>query len=99
MLISVVLPHHLRTLSGVGAELQLEVEPPVTQRAVIDAIEERFPMLCGTIRDRTSGQRRPLLRFFACQQDISLDPPDTELPDAVVNGTEPFLIIGSVAGG
>jgi len=99
VLISVVLPHHLRTLSGVGAELQLEVEPPVTQRAVIDAIEERFPMLCGTIRDRTSGQRRPLLRFFACQQDISLDPPDTELPDAVVNGTEPFLIIGSVAGG
>jgi molybdopterin synthase sulfur carrier subunit len=99
MTIRVVLPQHLRTLASVGSEVQLEVEGPVTQRSVLDALEARYPMLCGTIRDHVTRQRRPFLRFFACEEDLSHDPPDTLLPDAVVTGKEPFLIIGAIAGG
>jgi hypothetical protein len=99
-MIRVVLPAHLRNLARVdGREVQLEVSGPVTQRAVIDAIEARYPVLRGTIRDHGSDRRRPLVRFFACEQDLSHDPPDTPLPDAVVSGTEPFLIVGAMAGG
>jgi sulfur-carrier protein len=99
MMIRVVLPQHLRTLASVGSELQLEVEGPVTQRSVLDALEARYPMLCGTIRDHVTKQRRPFLRFFACEEDLSHEPPDTPLPEAVVSGKEPFLIIGAIAGG
>jgi sulfur-carrier protein len=99
MTIRVVLPQHLRTLASVGSEVQLEVEGPVTQRSVLDALEARYPMLCGTIRDHVTRQRRPFLRFFACEEDLSHEPPDTPLPDAVVSGKEPFLIIGAIAGG
>jgi hypothetical protein len=99
MMIRVVLPQHLRTLASVGSEVQLEVEGQATQRSVLDALEARYPMLCGTIRDHVTKQRRPFLRFFACEEDLSHDPPDTPLPDAVVNGKEPFLIIGAIAGG
>ena len=98
-MIRVVLPHHLRKLARVDAEVQLEVAGPVTQRSVLDALEAEYPMLCGTIREHGTGRRRPLLRFFACQQDISLEAPDDPLPEPVVAGTEPFLIVGSVAGG
>jgi hypothetical protein len=98
-MIRVVLPHHLRTLSGVSGEVQLAVEGPVTQRSVLDALEARYPMLRGTIRDHATGRRRPFLRFFACKQDLSLEPPDAPLPDAVATGTEPFHIIGAIAGG
>lgn len=98
-MIRVVLPHHLRRLAGVGAEVQLELNGPATPRAVLDALEARYPMLCGTIRDHDTGRRRPLLRFFACEEDISHDSPDDPLPDAVASGAEPFLIVGSVAGG
>lgn len=98
-MIRVVIPAHLRTLARVEGEISLEVKGPVTQRAVLDALEEHFPMLCGTIRDHVTKKRRPFLRFYACQEDISLEAPDTLLPEAVVNAKEPFLIIGSVAGG
>jgi sulfur-carrier protein len=98
-MIRVVLPHHLRKLAGVNAEVQLEVEGPVTQRSVLDGLETRYPMLRGTIRDHVTAQRRPLLRFFACEQDISHESPDSPLPDAVASGAEPLLIIGAVAGG
>ena len=99
MMIRVVLPQHLRTLASVGSEVQLEVEGPVTQRSVLDALEARYPMLRGTIRDHVTKQRRPFLRFFACEEDLSHDPPDTPLPEAVLSGKEPFLIIGAIAGG
>ncbi len=99
MMIRVVLPPHLRTLAKVGFELTLDVSPPVTQRSVLDAVEARYPMLCGTIRDQTTKQRRPFLRFFACEEDLSHEPPDKPLPDAVVSGKEPLLIIGAIAGG
>jgi sulfur-carrier protein len=99
MMIRVVLPQHLRTLASVGSEVQLEVEGQVTQRSVLDTLEARYPMLCGTIRDHVTKQRRPFLRFFACEKDLSHDAPDTPLPDAVVSGKEPFLIIGAIAGG
>lgn len=99
MMIRVVLPQHLRTLASVGSEVQLEVEGQVTQRSVLDTLEARYPMLCGTIRDHVTKQRRPFLRFFACEEDLSHDAPDTPLPDAVVSGKEPFLIIGAIAGG
>jgi molybdopterin synthase sulfur carrier subunit len=99
MTIRVVLPQHLRTLASVGSELQLEIEGQATQRSVLDALEARYPMLCGTIRDHVTKQRRPFLRFFACEEDLSHDPPDTPLPEAVVSGKEPFLIIGAIAGG
>ncbi len=98
-MIRVILPHHLRTLARVGAEVTLEVEGPVTQRSVLDALEACYPMLAGTIRDHVTQQRRPFLRFFACEQDLSLEPPDAPLPDAVASGAEPFFIIGAIAGG
>ncbi len=98
-MIRVVLPFHLRTLARVGGEVKLDVEGPVTQRSVLDALEVRYPMLRGTIRDQVTQQRRPFLRFFACQQDLSLEPPDALLPDAVATGAEPFLVVGAIAGG
>ncbi len=98
-MIRVVLPQHLRTLAKVGSELELEVEGRVTQRSVLDALEAQYPVLRGTIRDHVTQQRRPFLRFFACEEDLSHDSPDAPLPDAVVSGKEPFLIIGAIAGG
>jgi hypothetical protein len=98
-MIRVILPYHLRTLARVGSEVQLEVEAPVTQRSVLDALEARFPMLRGTIRDHGSSQRRPMLRFFACGADLSHEPPDAALPEAVTSGAEPFWIVGAIAGG
>jgi len=98
-MIRVVLPYHLRTLARVEGEVELEVEGPVTQRSVLDALEARYPVLRGTIRDHVTYRRRAFLRFFACEQDLSLDPPDTPLPDEVVAGREPFMVIGSIAGG
>jgi len=97
--IRVILPQHLRTLAQVGAEVQLEVGAPVTLRSVLDAIEARYPMLRGTIRDQVTGQRRPFLRFFACEEDLSHEPPHVLLPDVVASGKEPLLIIGAIAGG
>ena len=98
-MIRVVLPTHLRTLARVGGEVTLEVEGPATQRSVLDALEARYPMLRGTIRDQVSGQRRPFVRFFACEQDLSHESPDAPLPDAVAAGKEPFLVVGAIAGG
>ena len=98
-MIRVELPQHLRTLARVGAEVQIEVEGVVTIRSVLDALEARYPMLQGTIRDHVTLQRRPFLRFFACQEDLSHESPDTPLPDAIVSGKEPLLIIGAIAGG
>jgi hypothetical protein len=97
--IRVRLPQHLRTLAGVGAEIHLDVTEPVTQRAVIDAIEAAYPMLGGTIRDRSTDRRRPFVRLFACEEDLSNEHPDAPLPEAVVDGREPYLIIGAMAGG
>ena len=97
--VTVILPAHLRTLAKVSADLQLEVSGPVTQRSVLDALEARYPVLCGTIRDHATQQRRPFLRFFACQEDLSHEAPDTLLPEAVASGKEPFWIIGAIAGG
>lgn len=98
-MIRVELPHHLRTLAHVAAEIEVPVEGQVTQCSVLDALEAAYPMLCGTIRDPITQQRRPFLRFFACTQDLSHESPDTPLPDAVVLGNEPFLIMGALAGG
>jgi hypothetical protein len=98
-MIRVVLPAHLRTLARVGGEVELDVEGPITPRTVLDALEARYPMLRGTIRDHVTQERRPFLRFFACAQDISLDAPDTPLPIEVTTGDEPFVIIGAIAGG
>ena len=98
-MIRVELPGHLRTLAGVAGEVVLEVSEPVTQRTVLDALEARYPMLRGTIRDQGTKERRAFLRFFACEEDLSLAGPDALLPDAVVAGREPFLVIGAVAGG
>jgi molybdopterin converting factor small subunit len=98
-MIRVVLPAHLRLLARVEGEVQVEVDGPATVRTVLDALEARYPMLCGTIRDHVTLQRRPFVRFFACEQDLSHDPPDTPLPDAVANGTEPLLLVGAIAGG
>lgn len=97
--IRVQLPYHLRNLAKVGSEIALEVAAPVTIGSVLDAIEARYPMLAGTIRDHDTLKRRPFLRFFACEEDLSLDPPDKPLPDAVADGKEPFLVIGAIAGG
>jgi hypothetical protein len=97
--IRVVLPFHLRTLAKVGGEVTLEVEGPVTQRSVLDALEACYPMLRGTIRDHVTQKRRPFLRFFACEQDLSHELPDAPLPDAVASGAEPFLVVGAIAGG
>jgi molybdopterin synthase sulfur carrier subunit len=98
-MIRVVLPPHLRTLAKISGEVKLEVEGRVTQRSVLDALESAYPMLCGTIRDHVTKQRRPFLRFFACEEDLSHEPPDAPLPEAVASGNEPFLIIGAIAGG
>jgi hypothetical protein len=98
-MIRVILPQHLRTLAHVGSEVELEVEGRGTQRSVLDALEARYPMLRGTIRDHVTQQRRPFLRFFACEEDLSHEPPDAPLPDSVASGVEPFLIIGAIAGG
>jgi sulfur-carrier protein len=98
-MIRVILPPHLRTLAHVGSEVTLEVDGQVTQRSVLDALEARYPMLRGTIRDHVTQQRRPFLRFFACEEDLSHDPPDAPLPDAVASGKEPLVILGAIAGG
>ena len=98
-LIRVVLPYHLRTLAKVGAEVQLEVEGPPTQRSVLDALEARYPMLRGTIRDHVTQKRRPFLRFFVCEEDWSHELPDAPLPEAIASGAEPFFIVGAIAGG
>ena len=98
-MIRIVLPYHLRTLARVDDELQLEVASPVTVPAVLDALEARYPQLRGTIRDHGTLQRRPFIRFFAVKEDLSLDPPETPLPEAVVSGEEPLLIVGAMAGG
>jgi hypothetical protein len=98
-MIRVVLPAHLRKLAQVGGEVQLAVEGPVTQRSVLDALEARYPMLRGTIRDHVTHKRRPFVRFFACEQDLSHELPDTPLPHPVATGAEPFLVVGAMAGG
>lgn len=98
-MIRIVLPAHLRTLARVNGEVTLEVEGAVTQHSVLNALEARYPMLCGTIRDHVTHQRRPFLRFFACEEDLSHESPDAPLPEAVANGKEPLLIVGAVAGG
>ena len=98
-MIRVVLPYHLRRLAHVGGEVQLQVEGAATLRSVFDALEAGYPMLRGTIRDHGTLRRRPFLRFFACEQDLSHEPPDTSLPDAVASGAEPLLVVGAVAGG
>jgi hypothetical protein len=98
-MIRVVLPQHLRILAGINGEAQLDVAEPVTLRAVLDALELRYPMLRGTIRDHTTKERRAMIRFFACEQDYSNDGPDVTLPDAIAAGKEPLLVIGAIAGG
>lgn len=98
-MIRVILPAHLRTLSGARGEVQIEVQGAVTQRSVLDALENQYPMLCGTIRDHVTQQRRPFLRFFACEEDVSHESPDTPLPEKVASGAEPIYIIGAIAGG
>ncbi|HEX5483622.1 MAG TPA: MoaD/ThiS family protein [Terriglobia bacterium] len=98
-MIRVMLPYHLRRLAGVDGEVKIEVEGDITQRSVLDALELRYPVLCGTIRDHVTRERRPFLRFFACEEDLSHEPPDAPLPDAVAKGTEPFMVIGAIAGG
>ncbi len=94
-----MLPAHLRMLARLNGEVELQIEGPVTQRSVLDAIEARYPMLRGTIRDRVTQQRRPFVRFFACEEDLSHEPPDAPLPDAVATGAEPFIVVGAIAGG
>jgi hypothetical protein len=98
-MIRIVIPAHLRTIAKVGGEVELDVAAPATIPAVLDALEAKFPALQGTIRDHVTKQRRPFIRFFACGEDLSHDPPETVLPDAVHNATEPFLIVGAIAGG
>ena len=98
-MIRVILPAHLRTLAHVESEVKLAVDGQATQRSVLDALEARYPMLRGTIRDHVTQQRRPFLRFFACEEDLSHEPPDAPLPEVVASGAEPFLIIGAIAGG
>ena len=98
-MVRVILPAHLRTLARVTGEVEIAVESPVTQRKILDALEARYPMLRGTIRDHGGERRRPFIRFFACEQDLSHDPPDAPLPDVVADGSEPFLIVGAMAGG
>ena len=98
-MIRVIIPQHLRTLAHVESEVELELDGPVTLRSVLDALEARYPMLRGTIRDQVTQQRRPFLRFFACEEDLSHEPPDAPLPEPVASGKEPFIIIGAIAGG
>jgi hypothetical protein len=97
--IRVVLPAHLKSLAHVSGEVHLEVSGPVTQRVVLDTLEAAYPMLLGTIRDRHSGKRRPFVRFYACEEDLSNEPPDTPLPAGIAGGQEPFIILGAMAGG
>jgi hypothetical protein len=99
MSVRVVLPAHLRTLARLDGEVKLDVTGPITPRSVLDALEERYPMLRGTIRDQTTHRRRPFVRFFACEQDVSHEPADQPLPEAVATGAEPFLVVGAMAGG
>ncbi|MHB8631580.1 MAG: MoaD/ThiS family protein [Candidatus Limnocylindria bacterium] len=98
-MIRVVLPHHLRTLAGVGREVTLDVGAEVTQRTVLDALEASYPMLSGTVRDHVTRQRRPFIRFFACEQDLSQESPDAPLPNEVASGREPLIVVGAIAGG
>lgn len=98
-MVRVILPYHLRNLAHVGEEVTLEVSGAITQRSVLDALEARYPMLAGAIRDHVTQQRRPFLRFFACEEDLSHESPDAPLPEAVVSGKEPFIVIGAIAGG
>jgi molybdopterin synthase sulfur carrier subunit len=98
-MIRVILPANLRKLARVEGEVKLDIEGQITQRSVLDALEARYPMLRGTIRDHVTHQRRPLVRFFACEEDLSHEPPDAQLPEAVARGAEPFLIVGAIAGG
>lgn len=98
-MIRVVMPAHLRNLARVSGEIELDLEGEVTQRRLLDAIEERYPMLRGTIRDHVTKQRRPFIRFFACERDLSLESPDSTLPEPVAEGAEPFLVVGAIAGG
>src|SRR5438874_3756498 len=98
-MIRVILPQHLRTLANVDREVKLDIAGPITQRSILDALETRYPMLRGTIRDHVTQVRRPMLRFFACEEDLSHESPDAPLPDAIAAGSEPFLIIGAIAGG
>ena len=98
-MIRVVLPAHLKNLARVNGDVRLDLAEPVTQRRVLDALEEQFPMLCGTMRDRGTGRRRAFVRFYACEEDLSNESPDEPLPDRVVKGEEPFLVIGAMAGG
>src|SRR5207237_4554097 len=97
-MIRVILPQHLRNLAHVGSEVQVDVQGPITQRSVLDALEARYPMLRGTIRDHDTQQRRAFLRFFACEEDLSHQPPDAPLPDAIASGKEPFIVIVAIAG-
>jgi hypothetical protein len=98
-MIRVIIPYHLKTLAGISGEVQLDVAGAVTVRSVLDALEARYPMLRGTMRDQVTGQRRPMIRFYACEQDFSHAPPDAPLPEAVASGTEPLLVIGAISGG
>lgn len=98
-MIRVVIPYHLRNLSGTASSIELEVEGPVSQRSLLDALETRYPVLRGTIRDQVSLERRPFIRFFACKEDLSHESPDALLPEAVVSGREPFIVLGAIAGG
>jgi hypothetical protein len=98
-MIRIVLPYHLKTLAQINGEVEVDVAGPATVRSVLDALEARYPMLCGTIRDQVTRQRRPFIRFYACEQDFSNDPPDTPLPEAVASGAEPLLVVGAIAGG
>lgn len=98
-MIRVIIPYHLRALAKTGAEVQIEIEGAVTTRSILDALEARYPMLRGTIRDHVTLQRRPFLRYYACEEDFSLAPPDTPLPEAIASGKEPFIVLGSIAGG
>ena len=98
-MIRLILPAHLRTLAGVTGEVEIEIHPPATQRSVLDALEARYPMLRGTIRDHLTGQRRPFVRFFACGEDLSHQSPDAPLPEPVATGAEPLILVGAIAGG
>ena len=98
-MIRVILPHHLRTLARVNDEVHVDLNGAATVKAVLDALEEKYPTLRGTIRDHVTQKRRPLVRFFVCGEDVSHEPPDTELPDAIAKGTEPFIVMGAIAGG
>ncbi len=98
-MIRVALPTHLRTLAKVSGEIELDISGPVTQRSVLDALEARYPVLCGTVRDHVTKERRAFIRFFACEEDLSHESPDAPLPDAVATGAEPFLVVGAIAGG